>query len=388
MEKKTIGKFISVLRKSQGMTQQDVADRLNVSNKAVSRWERDECAPDISLIPAIAEMFGVSCDELLRGERISSAFVEISPSKSEKQISNYVFKTISKFKSSLFISLALAVVGLVFMFGISFGFYRPIIGFAVMIVFEIVSIVVTALAVTKAKDSRNDNELFEMAEDSLKNKFDKALGELSFRSFFAVFSSFIFALPIVFIRDYDYVESVIEISSYFFFFFWFLALILYSLYLKFIKPCSRWIVYGYFSFKDDSAIKVKNKMSVIQLPLVSLASLAFVIHPYSYKKDDSFFLPTFICVLGLAFIIANIVVFLIYLLKNKEKNIITVINGVRNVLLTVPTLMLSSSSNIYWYDYSSKTFVEWTVLDLYIIVILTVVILLVPSIIKSKIRNK
>ena len=46
-----------------------MADRLNVSNKAVSRWERDECSPDLTLIPAIAEMFGVSCDELLRGER-------------------------------------------------------------------------------------------------------------------------------------------------------------------------------------------------------------------------------------------------------------------------------------------------------------------------------
>ena len=48
--------FFAALRKANGLTQQDVADRLNVSNKAVSRWERDECAPDISLIPAIAEM--------------------------------------------------------------------------------------------------------------------------------------------------------------------------------------------------------------------------------------------------------------------------------------------------------------------------------------------
>ena len=58
MEKKTIGQFIAVLRKANGLTQQDLADRLNVSNKAVSRWERDESAPDITLIPALAEILG------------------------------------------------------------------------------------------------------------------------------------------------------------------------------------------------------------------------------------------------------------------------------------------------------------------------------------------
>lgn len=66
MERKTIGSFIAALRKANGMTQKELADRLLVSDKAVSRWERDECAPDISLIPVIAELFGVTSDELLK----------------------------------------------------------------------------------------------------------------------------------------------------------------------------------------------------------------------------------------------------------------------------------------------------------------------------------
>lgn len=70
MANKSIGQFIAALRKTNGLTQQEVAERLNVSNKAVSRWERDECYPDLSAIPALAEMFGVTCDELLKGERI------------------------------------------------------------------------------------------------------------------------------------------------------------------------------------------------------------------------------------------------------------------------------------------------------------------------------
>lgn len=69
MEKKTIGALIAALRRANGMTQRDLADRLHVSDKTVSRWERDEGTPDLALIPVIAEIFCVSCDELLRGER-------------------------------------------------------------------------------------------------------------------------------------------------------------------------------------------------------------------------------------------------------------------------------------------------------------------------------
>ena len=65
MEKKTMGGFIAALRKANGMTQKDLAERLNVSDKTVSRWERDDGAPDLSLIPVIAEIFGVTVDYLL-----------------------------------------------------------------------------------------------------------------------------------------------------------------------------------------------------------------------------------------------------------------------------------------------------------------------------------
>ena len=71
MEKKTIGGLIAALRKANGMTQKELAERLNVSDKTISRWERDDGAPDLSVIPVIAEIFDITCDELLRGERKS-----------------------------------------------------------------------------------------------------------------------------------------------------------------------------------------------------------------------------------------------------------------------------------------------------------------------------
>ena len=69
MTKKSIGSFLSELRKEKGLTQKEIADYLNVSDKTVSHWECDKYSPDLSVIPILAEFFGVTCDEILRGER-------------------------------------------------------------------------------------------------------------------------------------------------------------------------------------------------------------------------------------------------------------------------------------------------------------------------------
>ena len=69
MTNKSIGNFLSELRKEKGLTQKEIADYLNVSDKTVSHWECDKYSPDISAIPVLADFFGVTCDEILRGER-------------------------------------------------------------------------------------------------------------------------------------------------------------------------------------------------------------------------------------------------------------------------------------------------------------------------------
>lgn len=69
MSRQTMGEFLAVLRKANGYTQQEVAEKLNISNRTLSSWETDRTTPDILLLPAIADLYGVTADEILRGER-------------------------------------------------------------------------------------------------------------------------------------------------------------------------------------------------------------------------------------------------------------------------------------------------------------------------------
>ena len=65
----TLGKRIAALRKGNELKQDAVAEALGVSPQAVSKWENDQTCPDISLLPKLAELLGVSVDELLSGKK-------------------------------------------------------------------------------------------------------------------------------------------------------------------------------------------------------------------------------------------------------------------------------------------------------------------------------
>ena len=64
--KKTMGALIAQLRKEKGMTQLELAQQMGVTDKAVSKWERDLSCPDISSIPHLAQVLGVSVEELMQ----------------------------------------------------------------------------------------------------------------------------------------------------------------------------------------------------------------------------------------------------------------------------------------------------------------------------------
>ena len=68
MVNKTLGEIISSLRKEKNMTQNDLAERMNVTDKAVSKWERNLSCPDVNSILKLAEILGVSVEELLNAQ--------------------------------------------------------------------------------------------------------------------------------------------------------------------------------------------------------------------------------------------------------------------------------------------------------------------------------
>ena len=68
MASTSMGEIISTLRKEKGMTQKDIAEKLGVTDKAVSKWERDIAFPDTATIPKLAEILGVSVEELLQAK--------------------------------------------------------------------------------------------------------------------------------------------------------------------------------------------------------------------------------------------------------------------------------------------------------------------------------
>ena len=71
MDQIKIGTFLKLLRKEKNLTQEQLAERLGVSNRTVSRWENGNNMPDISLLSEIAEFYDVSIPELIYGERKS-----------------------------------------------------------------------------------------------------------------------------------------------------------------------------------------------------------------------------------------------------------------------------------------------------------------------------
>ena len=68
MTKPSMGDMISARRKEKGMTQKELADLLNITDKAVSKWERNVACPDTQIIPKLAQILGISVEELLCGD--------------------------------------------------------------------------------------------------------------------------------------------------------------------------------------------------------------------------------------------------------------------------------------------------------------------------------
>ena len=86
---KSIGETIASLRKEKGMTQNELAEKMNVTDKAVSKWERDLSCPDINTISKLSDVLNVSIEELLKAKKQDYNKNKI------KDLINLIFKAIA-----------------------------------------------------------------------------------------------------------------------------------------------------------------------------------------------------------------------------------------------------------------------------------------------------
>ena len=90
----TMGNRIAMLRRKKELKQDTLAEMLGVSPQAVSKWENDQSCPDISLLPKLGKILGVTVDELLTGESAESASVRMLPPEQRKDVKDMMLRVI------------------------------------------------------------------------------------------------------------------------------------------------------------------------------------------------------------------------------------------------------------------------------------------------------
>lgn len=109
MNQKKIGEFIASLRKEKNLTQVELAEKLGISNKAVSKWETGRCLPDASLYSSLCGILRITVNDLLNGELINSENKEAMTDKNLLSVIK-LYENI-KSKRNIFIGLFIVTIG-------------------------------------------------------------------------------------------------------------------------------------------------------------------------------------------------------------------------------------------------------------------------------------
>lgn len=123
MNQEAIGKFIAACRKEKKLTQMQLAEKLNITNRAVSKWETGKSCPDVSIMLELCNILEITVNELLSGERIS---MENYQKKAEENLIELQRKKDKAQKSLLKVELIwLAIAVLVSPIHFAINYYYP-----------------------------------------------------------------------------------------------------------------------------------------------------------------------------------------------------------------------------------------------------------------------
>ena len=193
MENNRMGEFLAALRKSKGYTQQEVADTLGVSNKTVSSWETGASCPDISMLPVLAELYGVTCDEIIRGRRLGAEETP-SPSKRKKATE----RLLQSQKTNLFTLswIAGGLAGLAFLLTSIVGYaaLKSLLAFFLGLIFHAASVIAAVICIRRFRFKAGDPWESEPAL-----RFSLSLDKALFWIVFANIAVFGFDLPHAFV---------------------------------------------------------------------------------------------------------------------------------------------------------------------------------------------
>lgn len=109
MDSKAVGNFIAELRKEQGLTQKQLAEKLSVTDKAVSRWETGKGYPDIEILTSLSEALGVSLNELIAGKHLDEEEIKTQSDKNIEEAYKRAKKAKRKKRFIIIISVLAAV---------------------------------------------------------------------------------------------------------------------------------------------------------------------------------------------------------------------------------------------------------------------------------------
>ena len=177
MENNRMGEFLAALRKSKGYTQQEVADTLGVSNKTVSSWETGASCPDISMLPVLAELYDVTCDEIIRGKRLPPQ--EAVPEKREKAMERLYRKQRTNLATVCWIAGGLTALGLLLCSLVGYAVFESYVGYFLGLIFLAASVVTAAVCIRRMRFALGE-DLTTKSELSLHLSLDRAIFWLSF----------------------------------------------------------------------------------------------------------------------------------------------------------------------------------------------------------------
>ena len=192
MDINKIGEFLKSLRKSKGYTQQDVADALYVTQKTVSRWENGEGIPDVNILTSVADFYGITVDELLKGEKSNK---EISQSSIRQSNKNRVKLLLNKLlsKQNIYFIVSLSICAFFFMLGLILGLLvNKVAGLIIILFGLIIGLIAYIYGNYEIKKVISDEDNMDLKED-----LEKSKGKLKQKNI--LFSDIFFSICILYL---------------------------------------------------------------------------------------------------------------------------------------------------------------------------------------------